>query len=67
VANAAAECFWLQNLLRELHVIINKAVVIYCNSISGLYLSENPVHHQRTKHEELDIMTFTSCEKVALG
>jgi len=65
VANAAAECCWLRNLLRELHVRIDKATVIYCDDVSAVYLSENPVHHRRTKHVELDIHFVR--EKVALG
>jgi len=65
VANAAAECCWLRNLLRELHVRIDKATVIYCDDVSAVYLSENPVHHRRTKHVELDIHFVR--ETVALG
>jgi histone deacetylase 1/2 len=65
VANAAAECCWIRNLLHELHVHINKATVIYCDNISVVYLSENPVHHRRTKHVEIDIHFVR--EKVALG
>ena len=65
VANAAAECCWLRNLLRELHVHIDKATVIYYDNVSAVYLSENPVHHRRTKHVELDIHFVR--EKVALG
>jgi hypothetical protein len=65
VANAIAKCCWLRNLLQELHVIIDKATVIYCDNISAVYLSENPVHHRRTKHVELDIHFVR--EKVALG
>jgi histone deacetylase 1/2 len=65
VANAAAECCWLRNLLRELHVRIDKATVIYCDNVSAVYLAENPVHHRRTKHVELDIHFVR--EKVALG
>jgi hypothetical protein len=65
VANAAAECCWLRNLLQELHVVVDKATVIYCDNVSAVYLSENPVHHRRTKHIELDIHFVR--EKVALG
>jgi histone deacetylase 1/2 len=65
VANAAAECCWLRNLLHELHVPIAKATVIYCDNVSAVYMSENPVHHRRTKHVELDIHFVR--EKVALG
>jgi hypothetical protein len=65
VANAAAECCWLRNLLQELHVHVGKATVIYCDNISAVYLSQNPVHHRRTKHVELDIHFVR--ERVALG
>jgi hypothetical protein len=60
MVNAAAECCWLRNLLRELHVRIDKATVIYCDNVSAVYLSENPVHHRRTKHVELDMWSLTS-------
>jgi hypothetical protein len=65
VTNATAECCWLQNLLRELYVDIQKATVVYCDNVSAIYLSQNPVHHRRTKHVELDIHFVR--EKVALG
>lgn len=65
VANAAAKCCWLRNLVAELRVKINTATIIYCNNVSAVYLSENPVHHRRTKHVELDIHFVR--EKVALG
>jgi histone deacetylase 1/2 len=65
VAHAAAECCWLRNLLGELLVDVPKATIIYCDNISAVYLSENPVHHRRTKHVELDIHFVR--EKVAIG
>ncbi|XP_066323353.1 uncharacterized mitochondrial protein AtMg00810-like [Miscanthus floridulus] len=55
VANAAAECIWLRQLLGELQCAITKATVTYCDNISAVYMSANPVHHKRTKHIELDI------------
>ena len=65
VANAVAESCWLHQLLGELHVIIPKATVVYCDNISAVYMAANPVHHRRTKHIELDIHFVR--EKVALG
>ncbi|KAM0020291.1 putative RNA-directed DNA polymerase [Helianthus debilis subsp. tardiflorus] len=55
VANATAEITWIRNLLLELHVPVRQASVIYCDNISAMYLSHNPVQHQRTKHVEIDI------------
>jgi hypothetical protein len=32
-----------------------KSTLIYCNNVSAVYLSTNPIQHQRTKHVEIDI------------
>ncbi|KAJ0845099.1 putative RNA-directed DNA polymerase [Helianthus annuus] len=55
VANVVAELCWIRNLLLELRRPLRKASVVYCDNISAVYLSGNPVQHQRTKHIELDI------------
>ncbi|GJS28373.1 ribonuclease H-like domain-containing protein [Tanacetum coccineum] len=55
VANAVAETCWLRNLLRELHTPLSSATLVYCDNVSAIYLSCNPVQHQRTKHIEIDI------------
>ncbi|GKB50609.1 ribonuclease H-like domain-containing protein [Tanacetum coccineum] len=55
VANAVAETCWLRNLLRELHTPLSTATIVYCDNVSAVYLSSNPVQHQRTKHIEIDI------------
>ncbi|GKG16951.1 ribonuclease H-like domain-containing protein, partial [Tanacetum coccineum] len=55
VANAVAETCWLQNLLRELRTPLTSATLVYCDNVSAVYLSCNPVQHQRTKHIEIDI------------
>ncbi|GKA52033.1 ribonuclease H-like domain-containing protein, partial [Tanacetum coccineum] len=55
VANAVAETCWLRNLLRELHTPLSSATLVYCDNVSAVYLSSNPVQHQRTKHIEIDI------------
>jgi hypothetical protein len=65
VANAVAECCWLRHLLGELHINITKATIAYCDNVSSVYMSKNPVHHRRTKHIELDVHFVR--EKVALG
>ncbi|GJT20587.1 ribonuclease H-like domain-containing protein [Tanacetum coccineum] len=55
VANAVAETCWLRNFLRELHTPLSSATLVYCDNVSAVYLSSNPVQHQRTKHIEIDI------------
>ncbi|GKC83411.1 ribonuclease H-like domain-containing protein, partial [Tanacetum coccineum] len=54
VANAVAETC-LRNLLRELHTFLCSAMLVYCDNVSAVYLSCNPVQHQCTKHIEIDI------------
>ncbi|GJS51926.1 ribonuclease H-like domain-containing protein [Tanacetum coccineum] len=55
VANAVAETCWLRNLLRELHTPLSCATLVYCDNFSVVYLSSNPVQHQRMKHMKIDI------------
>ncbi|GKG26418.1 ribonuclease H-like domain-containing protein, partial [Tanacetum coccineum] len=55
VANVVAETCWLRNLLRDLHTPLSSATLVYCDNTSAVYLSSNPIRHQRTKHIEIDI------------
>ena len=65
VANVVAETCWLRNLLLELHTPLTRSSLVYCDNVSAVYLSGNPVQHQRTKHIEMDIHFVR--KKVALG
>lgn len=65
VANAVGEALWFQNLFLELGCPLTKATIIYCDNISAVYLSSNPVKHQRTKHVEIDLHFVR--ERVSLG
>ncbi|GJX95769.1 ribonuclease H-like domain-containing protein, partial [Tanacetum coccineum] len=65
VANAVAETSWICNLLRELNTPLFTATLVYCENVSVVYMSANPVQHQRTKHIEIDIHFVR--DKVAAG
>ena len=65
MAHAVAEMVWLRQLLSELHRPIEQAIIVYCDNISAVYMSGNPVQHRHTKHIEIDIHFVR--EKVALG
>ncbi|KAG7600292.1 GAG-pre-integrase domain [Arabidopsis suecica] len=65
VANAVSETTWLRTLLLEMKIPLPRATIVYCDNISAIYLSSNPVQHQRTKHVEIDIHFVR--EKVAIG
>ncbi|WVZ88686.1 hypothetical protein U9M48_035178 [Paspalum notatum var. saurae] len=45
----------VQQLLAELHSPLAKSTLVYCDNVSAVYLSTNPVQHQRTKHVEIDL------------
>ena len=55
VANVNSKTCWIRNLLLELYCPLPTATLIYCDNVSVVYLSGNPVYHQRTKHIEMDI------------
>jgi len=65
VANGVAEASWLRQLLQELHHPLKTASLVYCDNGSAVYLSTNPVQHQRTKHVEIDLHFVR--ERVAIG
>jgi hypothetical protein len=45
VANGVAEACWLRQLLQELHAPLTKSTLIYCDNVSAIYLSTNPIQH----------------------
>ena len=65
VANGVAEACWLRQLLQELHSPLTTSTLVYCDNVSAVYLSTNPVQHQRTKHVEIDLHFVR--ERVAIG
>jgi hypothetical protein len=65
VANGVAEATWLHQLLQELRAPLHRATLVYCDNISAVYMSYNPVQLQRTKHIEIDLHFVR--ERVAVG
>ncbi|GKB12259.1 ribonuclease H-like domain-containing protein [Tanacetum coccineum] len=45
-----SEIYFVRFILLYLH-----ATIVYCDNVSDVYLSSNPVQHQHTKHIEIDI------------
>jgi hypothetical protein len=60
-----AHCCWLRLLLEELHISIPSATTVYCDNVSTIYMTVNPVHHRRMRHIKIDIHFVR--KKVALG
>jgi hypothetical protein len=55
VANGMVEVCWLRQLLVELHNPLSWVTLVYCDNVSAVYLSTNPVQHRNTKHVEIDL------------
>ncbi|XP_030510465.1 uncharacterized mitochondrial protein AtMg00810-like [Cannabis sativa] len=53
--SVTAELTWLQYLLSELKIQLTQPPTIWCDNLSTIMLTQNPVLHQRTKHIELDL------------
>jgi hypothetical protein len=45
VANGVAEAVWLRQLLHELHSPLPTSTLVFCDNVSAVYLSTNPVQH----------------------
>jgi len=50
---ASKECVWLRYLLAELGVEQTEPTLILTDNQSSIKLMENPVHHDRTKHIDI--------------
>ena len=59
------EVSWLRQLLAELHSPLAKSTLVYCDNVSAVDLSTNPVQHQRMKHVEIDLHFVR--DRVAIG
>jgi hypothetical protein len=49
----ACEVVWLQKLLSDLGQLMDVLVVIYCDNINSILLTNNLVYHARRKHIEV--------------
>ena len=54
MAHTSCEMVWLQNLLMELDFRRPGPIPMHCDNQSAIYIAQNPVLHERTKHIEVD-------------
>ena len=54
MAQGICEGIWLNRLLEELRVLSKHPLVLYCDNQAAISIAKNPVHHDRTKHVEID-------------
>ncbi|KAI5312002.1 hypothetical protein L3X38_041175 [Prunus dulcis] len=54
LANTAADLSWIRQVLLDLKLFLPNAPTMYCDNLSALALSSNPVYHSRIKHLDID-------------
>lgn len=54
MAHGVCEAIWIKRLLEELKIKYEAPVHLYCDNQSTISIAHNPVHHDRTKHVEVD-------------
>ena len=54
MALGICEALWLKRLLQDLGRPIQKSIQLFCDNKSARDIAHNPVHHDRTKHVEVD-------------
>ena len=45
---------WLRRMLRELAALTIGPMILLCDNKAAIEIAKNPVHHDRTKHVEID-------------
>jgi hypothetical protein len=63
MATTACEIIWLRTLLHDLMVPISSSAQLYCDNRAVIHIAANPVHHERTKHIEIDCHFIRDCIK----
>jgi len=63
--NTTVELTWLTFILKDLCILMTSPPTLYCDNLSALHITINPVFHARSKHIELDYHFVR--ERVFLG
>ncbi|KAL0408876.1 UNVERIFIED_CONTAM: Retrovirus-related Pol polyprotein from transposon RE2 [Sesamum radiatum] len=54
MAATVCEIRWISYILTDLGVSLHLPIPLFCDNQAAIYIVENPVFHERTKHIELD-------------
>lgn len=54
MAHGICEGIWLKRVLKELKISDEEPMKMFCDNQSAISIAKNPVHHDRTKHVEID-------------
>ncbi|KAM1147908.1 hypothetical protein ACFX19_040240 [Malus domestica] len=54
LAHCVADVFWIRSVFKDIHQYILVPPSLYCDNLSALALSSNPVFHSKIKHLDTD-------------
>ena len=54
LAHGICETIWIRRVLEELQVENKAPLKVYYDNQAALCIAQNPIHHDRTKHVEID-------------
>ena len=54
MALALCEMMWLKSLLKELRVLKNETMLLHCDNVAAINITNNPIQFDRMKHVEID-------------
>ena len=54
MAQTTCEIVWMRNLLGEIGFPQSNPTMMWCDNQAAIYIANNPMFHERTKHIEVD-------------
>ena len=54
IAHGMCEIMWIKKVLEELKISAKGPAIMYSDNKTAISISHNPIHHDRTKHFEVD-------------
>ena len=54
MATVMSDLIWVKSFLASMRVFVTYPMQLFCDNQVALYISKNPVFHERTKHIEMD-------------
>jgi len=61
MAHIAHEMIWLKTLMAKLDFLGTGPMHIHCDNQAAIYIANNPLFYERTKHVEVDCHFVRDC------